>query len=105
MSEIGGQMQLAGFTADDLASWWSPQHAADELGVTVRRVVQLCDARRLVYARTELGRLVSPDSVQARLNGATPAAVAPPEPEKRSVQARPSGKVPTRARHAPARAR
>jgi excisionase family DNA binding protein len=45
----------------------STRQAADILGVSTRRVVQLADAGKLPFVRTSIGRLFSRDGLDARL--------------------------------------
>ena len=43
----------------------SPSQAARILDVSAKRVVQLCDAKRLPCERTTLGRLIPREAVEA----------------------------------------
>jgi hypothetical protein len=48
----------------------SPSQAARLLGLSSKRVVQLCDARLLVHRRTPLGRLIPRVAVLDYAHGA-----------------------------------
>lgn len=48
----------------DLSRWVTPSQAANLLGVSAQTVRSWCDRGRLTSARTILGRLIDPDSVQ-----------------------------------------
>jgi predicted site-specific integrase-resolvase len=47
-----------------LSGWLSPKGAADRLGVTPQRVVQLARAGEIENILTPLGRLIDPEAVE-----------------------------------------
>ncbi len=59
--------------ASEDTDWITPTQAANALGLSYRRVLQLIDSGRLASTRTPLGRLISRESVkqlvEARAHG------------------------------------
>ena len=51
------------------ADYLSPSQAGRLIGVSARRIVQLCDAGRLPYTRTPLGRLLPRAAVEDYARG------------------------------------